>query len=428
MNVDVGLLVAGKYELRRLIGEGGMGQVWLARHVTLEQFVALKLLVPEDDTVESAKVALRRFQIEAQVAAELSRKSKNIVRVHDLGEVDGVAYLAMEPLQGQPLDAAIDEAGRLEPGRVSAIVEQIARALSVAHAEGVTHRDLKPGNVFLSRDETGALLVKVLDFGIARLSRRVSPAAPASKVASPPTKLTLRGMVLGSADYMSPEQALAQEVDVRADVWSLAVLAFEALTGARPFSGATADETLQRICSGRAMRLSELLPSASRGLEAVFERAFARSIDDRFQSANDFAVALMAAAPPALAQSSLSTTLQPTISSGPEPRARRRVWMFAAAAGVALFAVVGLVMLPKSAAHTQPTQTIAPTAIVTHEPSPSAPAAPASSAPVQLDQTATAPRASASARVAPVRSAAPSASVSAAPRASDPHVDKSAIF
>jgi len=201
MEFDVGDVIANKYELRRLLGEGGMGKVWLARHKSLEQYVAIKIMAPlKVDVDEDARTTLRRFQIEGQVAAELSRTSRHIVRVTDHGVHQGVAYLVMELLVGRSLETAFEE-GRLEAREAIGIV---AKGLAAAHAEGVTHRDLKPGNVFLTQSEEGEPLVKVLDFGIARLSRRLEPASSAARRASEPTKLTLHGMVLGTADYMSP--------------------------------------------------------------------------------------------------------------------------------------------------------------------------------------------------------------------------------
>ncbi len=296
MNFDVGDVIANKYELRRLLGVGGMGKVWLARHRSLEQHVALKLMEPQTDTDEDERTTLRRFQIEGQVAAELSRKSRHIVRVTDHGVDQGVPYLVMELLEGRSLETALDD-GRLDPREAISIVQQAATGIAVAHAEGVIHRDLKPGNVFLTRTEEGALLVKVLDFGVARLSRRIEPASSAARRASEPTKLTLRGMVLGSTDYLSPEQALAEPVDTRADVWSLAVVAFEALTGVQPFSDVDVNATLARICAQQATPIRQAWPEAPHKLEAVFAKAFARRLEDRYQSVAELVSALAAAVP-----------------------------------------------------------------------------------------------------------------------------------
>jgi serine/threonine protein kinase len=172
--------------------------------------------------------------------------------------------------------------------------------LAVAHAEGVTHRDLKPANVFLTRSEEGDLLVKVLDFGIARMARHI-----VKKGTHAPTRLTMKGLVLGTPSYMSPEQAMAEPTDVRTDVWALATLAYEALAGVTPFHAESADDVILRICNFRPTPLPAVLDTATVELAAVFERAFVASIDKRFQTAPDFASALAAALPPPAGQLSL---------------------------------------------------------------------------------------------------------------------------
>ena len=216
----------------------------------------------------------------------------------------------------------------------------------------MTHRDLKPGNIFISRDEDGGLLVKILDFGIARLARRVEPASSPARAASAPTRLTIRGMVLGSSDYMSPEQALAQRVDPRPDVWSLAVVAFEALTGARPFSEPTVEQTLSRICAHRDTKIRALLADAPAALEEIFTKAFAPRIEDRFQSADELTHALEAVAPPtspvlvrlgARQGTAAAPTAPPTATASVDPPVRSS-WPIALGAG----AIVGIVALGRS--------------------------------------------------------------------------------
>ncbi len=291
--IDVGLVVAGKYALVRLLGTGAMGQVWSARHVALGQQFALKLMVPvgasQIQAVEGEQTSLKRFENEAQIAAALSRKSRNIAQVTDYGVEEGAAYLVMELLEGEGLDKRI-HTGALSPNDVANVVSQVAKALTVAHAEGVTHRDLKPANIFLTRSEEGALLVKLFDFGIALMARRLL-----TKDNRAPTKLTLKGIVLGSPSYMSPEQAMAESPDLRADVWSLAVVAYEALVGHPPFDGPTPDDTIVRICNFRPTPLRAFMPNASDGLVDVFNRAFAPNISKRFQTASELSHALSSA-------------------------------------------------------------------------------------------------------------------------------------
>src|ERR1700734_1932999 len=201
MDIDVGRVVAGKYQLVRLLGRGSMGEVWWAHHLTLGEHLAIKLLTQaQGEGLESTTAATARFQFEAQVAARLSRKTRHIVRVTDHGEEDGLAYLVMEQLEGETLEAVVQREVRVPAATVTKIVTQVARALAQAHGEGVLHRDLKPANLFLTRDEEGKLLVKLLDFGIARaIHAHRAPSAFA----------TARGLVFGTPSYMSPEQAIA---------------------------------------------------------------------------------------------------------------------------------------------------------------------------------------------------------------------------
>jgi serine/threonine-protein kinase len=282
--IDVGHIVAGKYELVRLLGRGSMGEVWVAHHRTLREYVALKLLTqtPGDPAVEDRATAAARFRFEAQIAARLSRKTRHIVRVTDHGEEDELAYLVMELLEGQTLDTLLmRRGGSLPPDIVTEIVGQIVRALNQAHAEGVLHRDLKPANVFVAQDEDGHMLLKLLDFGIARAihSHRVT-----GRFA------TARGLIFGTPGYMSPEQAQgSSKLDHRCDLWALAALAYELLTGSLPVDGVDTDEVIKNLCTGRIIPLRVRVPDLPLALDALFARAFAESIDERFSSAAEFA-------------------------------------------------------------------------------------------------------------------------------------------
>ena len=280
--MTLGHVVAGKFELVRLLGRGSMGEVWVAHHRTLGEHVALKLLTPslEGEVVEESAQAAARFRFEAQIAARLSRKTRHIVRVTDHGEENGLAYLVMELLEGQTLDSMLEK-GRLPVDAVADIVTQISRALTHAHAEGVFHRDLKPANVFVTHDEEGRRLVKVLDFGIARAihAHRVRGAFA-----------TARGIVFGTPGYMSPEQAFASEkLDHRCDLWAVSVMAYEALSGCLPMEGADVQELLRNLCAGRLVPLSERIPHVPPALSEFFARAFADRIENRFASASELA-------------------------------------------------------------------------------------------------------------------------------------------
>jgi eukaryotic-like serine/threonine-protein kinase len=292
MEIDVGHVVADKYELVRLLGRGSMGEVWVAHHRTLEEELAVKLLTrspSSEEELEDPATAAARFLFEAQVAARLSRKTRHIVRVTDHGEDQGVAYLVMELLEGETLESALVRDRRVQPSMVAAIVTQVARALAQAHSEGVLHRDLKPANVFLTKDEDGQLLVKLLDFGIARTLRTHRVRSAFS---------TAKGLVFGTPCYMSPEQARASvTLDHRCDLWALATIAYEALTGELPIEGKDTDELLHRLCAGRILRLRDRAPDLPAALDAVFARAFAEPIGARFASATELARAIEDAVP-----------------------------------------------------------------------------------------------------------------------------------
>jgi serine/threonine-protein kinase len=351
MLIDVGHVVAGKYELVRLLGRGSMGEVWVAHHNTLQEHVALKLLTqaPEGEEVEDAGTAAARFRFEAQVAARLSRKTRHIVRVTDHGDEGELAYLVMELLEGQTLEAALVRGdGRIPFESVPQTIAQIGRALTQAHAEGVLHRDLKPANVFLMRDEEGELLVKLLDFGIAR-------AIHAHRVSSPFS--TARGLVFGTPGYMSPEQATGSaKLDHRCDLWALATIAYETLTGELPVPGSDASELLKNLCAGRIVPVRERNPELPQALDKFFECAFADSVDARFASASELVEAferateaeVMKAAALASSQSAPGVTVPVEEatrdrSTSPPPRRvpRLRVSVLGAAALLGVAAVGG---------------------------------------------------------------------------------------
>lgn len=280
--VEAGHVVGRKYQLVGMLGRGSMGEVWLGHHLTLRERVAVKLLARGigDDEEESSAAA--RFRFEAQVAARLSRQTRHIVRVTDHGEEDGLAYLVMELLEGQTLANRLLLRERPTLGFVTRLVAQIARALVIAHTEGVVHRDLKPANVFLTQDEDGQLLVKLLDFGIARTmhTRRVAPSFR-----------TADGVVFGTPGYMSPEQARAAKPDAGCDLWALASVAYEALTGEIPVLGASTEELVENTIDARVVRLSTRAPEWPDALSAFFDRAFAASIQDRYINAQELAAA-----------------------------------------------------------------------------------------------------------------------------------------
>ena len=269
-----------------------MGEVWVAHHRTLDGDVALKLLKRASwgYDAEDLSEAAARFQLEAQLAARLSRKTRHIVRVTDHGEEGALAYLVMELLEGQTLESWLLHHASMPLEEVPRLVTQIARALEEAHAEGVVHRDLKPGNVFLARseDEDGGPLVKLLDFGIARAP---SMLGTASAFATAP------GMLFGTPGYMSPEQvSVSPKVDRYCDLWALATVAYELLTGELPVPGANAAELVHNMREGHLVPIRDRMPELPPSVGVFFKRAFAPRREDRYPSARELAVAFERAA------------------------------------------------------------------------------------------------------------------------------------
>jgi serine/threonine-protein kinase len=281
-----GTVVADKYELVRKIGSGAMGEVWAARHKSLDEEVAIKLVMRGVDH-EDGTSAESRFLLEARVAAARSRKTRHIVAVTDHGEDGALGYLVMELLSGESLDQRLLRTGPLSIEKVAPMITQIARGLSIAHGEGVVHRDLKPSNVFVTLDEEGNAVAKVLDFGIAKLRRNQRKA----------THSTQRGFLLGTPAYMSPEQARGKQLDHRADVWALSVIAYHMLTGEFPFDGASGEDLLARLVRVEPVPILDRRPDLPQIVGDFFARAFAKRLEDRFQSAIALAGAFEQLAP-----------------------------------------------------------------------------------------------------------------------------------
>jgi serine/threonine protein kinase len=270
--MKAGVVVGGRYRLVEPLASGGMGTVWRARHVELDVDVAVKVMSEE---LLLAPSALARFQREAKAAAQL--RSAHVVQVFDYGVQDGQPYLAMELLHGEDLRSYLERKGALPLGRAAQIVEALAKALRLAHAAGIVHRDLKPANVFLH--QTGEdEVVKVLDFGIAK---DLAPQPDALRTSS--------STVVGSPLYMSPEQVRGGDLDHRTDLWSLAVVLFEMVTGRQPFEGTSLGDVFARIVADDIPTASSLLPGLPASIDAFFERALARPVAKRFQSAIELA-------------------------------------------------------------------------------------------------------------------------------------------
>jgi serine/threonine-protein kinase len=268
----IGETVDGRYKIEAQLGEGGMGVVYAARHVIIDKRVAIKVLKREAQQEETAS---QRFIQEARSASKIGHA--NIVDINDFGVLpDGSAYFVMEFLEGQTLGQAIRE-GPLAASRVVAIAAQMARGLNAAHAKGIIHRDLKPENVFLLERDGHGDVVKIVDFGIAKVQ---------SGLGQPNSRLTQVGMVLGTPEYMSPEQATGKESDHRVDEYALGCMIYEMLTGDVPFKGESAAGTLTKhvfeaVVPPRERRPDLTIPP---GIEAVCLRAMAKQADQRYPS------------------------------------------------------------------------------------------------------------------------------------------------
>jgi serine/threonine-protein kinase len=287
-SIKEGRVIAARYQLERPLAKGGMGSVWVARHLQLETTVAIKFIEP---TLAALPEARGRFEREAKVAAQL--QGPNLVQIHDYGIEDDTPYMVMECLHGEDLSARLNRETRLSHPAAVSIVSQVATVLRRAHEAGIIHRDLKPGNIFLVRGDEDEEIVKVLDFGLAKIPRSTSG-----------DEMTKTGMLLGSPRYMSPEQARGlKTIDHRSDLWSLAVIAFRAITGALPFPGDEIGDVLVKICADPAPAPSTILPELSPAVDRFFARAFEHDPSQRFQSARELARAFTAAVegrPPSL--------------------------------------------------------------------------------------------------------------------------------
>ncbi len=309
----------GHYEVTEKIGEGGMGAVYKARDAHLDRFVAIKVL-------PAAKVAdpdrKRRFEQEAKSASALNHP--NIVTIHDIDSADGVDYIAMEYVGGRTL-ADLLERGGVPLGEALKYAVQIGDALSAAHAAGIVHRDLKPANVMV----TGRGLVKVLDFGLAKLSEQ----APVTESAVTETvrPRTAQGVVVGTAAYMSPEQAEGKKVDARSDVFSFGVVLYEMITGRRPFVGETGASTMAAILAKEPAPPSSLVADLPFELERAVLRCLRKDPDRRWQTMADLTVALRDM------KEELDSGRVSAVAVAPGRPARRRR-LVAGAAGVVLLA------------------------------------------------------------------------------------------
>lgn len=273
MSLNPGDLIQEKYRITRLIGQGGMGAVYEGENVVIARRVAIKVLhgmmAADASTVE-------RFEREAQAAGRIG--NDHILEVLDMGRLgnNNDRFMVMEYLDGETLDARCERLGRLSDAELYPILRQLLTGLAAAHAAGIVHRDLKPDNIFILQHKAGQKdFVKIIDFGISKFT-----AGGAN------FKMTMTGAIMGTPYYMAPEQAKGgKNVDMRSDVYAVGVVMFKALAGQVPFQAESFNELIFKIALSETPRLSALLPDIDPELDAIVQKAMARNLEDRYQSA-----------------------------------------------------------------------------------------------------------------------------------------------
>ena len=314
----VGTLLAERYEILELLGQGGMGAVYKAHDIELERLVALKLIRPD---LASNPEILRRFKQELILAREVTHR--NVIRIFDLGQAKGFKFITMEFVEGRDLRAILRERGKLPPEETVRIISQVCRALESAHAAGVVHRDLKPQNIMLDAKDR----VYVMDFGIAH-----SLETPG---------MTQTGALMGTPEYMSPEQAKGIKVDPRSDLFSLGIIFYELLTGISPFKADTAVATLLKRTQERPQPPAEVDPTIPKAISDVVMKCLEIDRGLRFSTAREILEDLGQEAPTSVR--TVAPTLPPVISAPQaekiSPFVRYRTWIAGAAAFVLLAAL-----------------------------------------------------------------------------------------
>lgn len=285
--VSRGQLLAGKYRVEQVLGVGGMGAVVAAHHLQLDTKVAIKFLLPQ---TLGNRDAVARFAREARAAVKI--KSEHVARVLDVGTLeDGAPYMVMEYLQGADLSALLRDRGPLPVPEAIDFVLQASEAIAEAHSLGIVHRDLKPANLFCIRTADGRPSIKVLDFGISKMSAGAETASHGV--------MTQTSAVMGSPFYMSPEQMVeTRDVDARTDIWALGVILYELLAGKVPFSGETVPEVCARIAARSPPPLRDLRADVPAELEAVVSKCLEKDRQQRYRDIAELAAALFPFAPP----------------------------------------------------------------------------------------------------------------------------------
>ncbi|MCU1242342.1 MAG: Serine/threonine-protein kinase PknB [Candidatus Acidoferrum typicum] len=304
-------MLGNRYQILQLLGEGGMGAVYKAQDRELDRLVALKIIRPN---LALSSEILRRFKQELILARQVTHR--NVVRIYDLGEADGVKFITMEYIEGRDLSSLVREKGKFAPKETADIMEQVCRALEAAHMEGVVHRDLKPQNIMV--DAHGKVLV--MDFGIARSVEVVEA-------------MTSTGAMIGTPQYMSPEQAKGEKLDARSDLFSLGIVFYELLTGNSPYKADTAILSLYKRTTEAAQPAMELVSEIPRELSEIVSKCLERDTAQRYQSAGEILADLDAWRGKRRTLASLPITV-------PGP-GRRFAWKWVAVGGLAVAVAVG---------------------------------------------------------------------------------------
>jgi serine/threonine-protein kinase len=272
------LLLDKRYRIIRLLGEGGMGSVHLAEHVGLNKRVAVKFLHLE---LAGQEDVVKRFDQEARVAASI--RHKNIIEVYDVGlSADGDPFLVMEYLEGESLGSLMKRTGPMDLGAACAVMEPVLLALAAANRQEIIHRDLKPDNIFLVHQPDEPPVVKIIDFGLSKIT-----------TSSPDMSCTQTGSILGTPAYMSPEQARGvSKIDHRSDLYSVGTILFEMLTGALPYSGQNFTEFFAKLLTEEPRSPREVFPAFPVEAEPILRKALRKNPDERFQSAVEMLEAL----------------------------------------------------------------------------------------------------------------------------------------
>ena len=359
----VGTVLDSSYRIEGLLGEGGMGAVYAATHLRLDKRVAVKVMARE---LTANPEALARFRREALVTSGLGHP--HIVQVFDFSTTPtGEPFLVMEFLDGEDLDHRLRRVGCLPAADVVRMVKQVASALMATHNKGIVHRDLKPANIYLLEVAGETAFVKVLDFGI-------------SKVRSASTKLTRTSSVMGTPNYMSPEQAKGniEDIDERTDQWALACIVWECLSGQGPFLGENVPSILFQIVHEPPSSLLPKVAGLHPQVEEVLLRGLAKNKNDRFAKVDDFAAALEAALTGNAGRvvPSVSRMLREPDDHLDLPPTRSKAWIWGAVLGAVAILIVGGILLFRSGASPKPVVAAPPAAAAAVEPAPLPVAAP----------------------------------------------------